>query len=108
EGNGKIDRQTLQLKDLECFPDELHGEVLRQQRMDLTGWEPNDFDVQIPGLSTEHKVADTTADEPDPSSSTTNDVLNSAKELPEVGIFKTKAGRHLDHRFAEERRGLFR
>jgi hypothetical protein len=48
--NGKIDGEALQLEDLECFSDELHGKTLSQQCMDLTGLEPNDFDVQIPRL----------------------------------------------------------
>ncbi|BFU90634.1 MAG: hypothetical protein NTAFB01_18210 [Nitrospira sp.] len=76
--------------------------------MDLTGREPNDFDVQIPRLSTEREIADRAADEPDPSTPTTNGLFNAAKGLSEVGIFKTKAGRHLDHRFTEKRRGFFR
>lgn len=107
-GNGKIDRQALQFEDLECFPDELHGEVLSQQRMDLTGLEPNDFDIQILRLSTEHKIAYAAADQPGPSASTTNGVCDTAKDLPEVGIFKAKADRHSDHRFTEKRRGFFR
>jgi hypothetical protein len=35
-------------------------------------------------------------------------VLNTAKDFPKSRIGKTKSGRHLDHRFAEERRGFFR
>ena len=76
--------------------------------MDLTGLEPSDLDIQILRLSTEHKVADTAADHPNPSTSATNGVLDAAKDLSEVGIFKTKAGRHLDHRFTEEHCGFFR
>ena len=100
--------EALQPEDLERFSDELHGEVLSQQCMDLTGWESNDFDVQIPGLSTEHEIANRAADQPDPSSSTTNSLLNAVKNLLEDGVFKTKAGRHLDHRFAENVAGFFR
>jgi hypothetical protein len=92
--NGKIDRQPLQLEDLKRFPDELDGEVFSQQRMDWTGRQANDFDVQIPGLPTEREVADAASDQPDPSAPATNDLLNTAKRLPERGIFQAKAGRH--------------
>lgn len=98
----------MQLEDLKRFPDELHGELLGQQRVNLTGRQPNDFDVQISGLSTEREVTDAAPDQPNPSSPATNGVFNPMKDLPEVGIFKTKTGRHLDHRVAEERRSFFR
>ena len=98
----------MQLEDLKCFPDELHGELFGQQRVDLTGRQPNDFDIQIPRLSTEREITDAAPDQPDPSSPATNGEFNPAQDVPEVGIFKTEMGRHLDHRVAEELRSFFR
>jgi hypothetical protein len=107
-GNGKIDWQTLQLEDLEGFSDELDGEVLGQQSVDVAGRQSDDFNVQIPRLSTEREIADRAANQPDSSSPTANGVFDTSKNFPEVGIVKTKAGRHLDPRFAEECRSFFR
>lgn len=107
-GNGQIDRQALQLEDFERFSDELNRELFSQQCVDLTGREPDDFDVQIPGLSTEHEIADTAPDQPDSATPTTDRLFNTAKDFSEGGIGKPKAGRHLDHRFTKEHRGFFR
>ena len=76
--------------------------------MNLFFEESDDFKVQIPWLPTDREVTDAASHQPDPSASTADSVFNLAKNLSEVGIFKTKAGRHLDHRVAEERRCFFR
>jgi hypothetical protein len=98
----------MQLEDLERFSDELNGEVLSEQCMDLTGREIDDFEIQITGLATECEIADTAADQPDPSAPTTDCIFNTAKDFPESGVFQAKAGRHLDHRFTKKHRGFFR
>jgi hypothetical protein len=56
-GNGNVYRQTLQLEHLEGFSDELDGEVFREYRVDLTGGEAGNFDVQIAGTSAEDEIA---------------------------------------------------
>jgi hypothetical protein len=76
--------------------------------MDLAGRQTRHFEVEIPWLLTEHEIPDRAADQPDPPTPTTNGVFNAAKDFPQGGIGKTKAGRHLEHRIAEERRGFFR
>ena len=37
-GNGNIDGQALQLEHAKGLPNELHGEVFSEQRMELARW----------------------------------------------------------------------
>jgi hypothetical protein len=98
----------MQLEDLKRVSDELNGEVLGKQSMNLIGREADDFKIQITGLVTERQVSDTAADQPDFSTPATDCIFNTTQDLQEGWIFQAKTGQHLDHRFTEERRGFFR
>ena len=54
---GDIDRQTLQLKYTKGFSDELDGELLCEQRMQLARRKSGNLEVQIARLSTEHQIS---------------------------------------------------
>jgi len=94
-GNGNIDGQALQLEDAKGLADELHGEMFREQRMELTRRQPGNFDVQIVRLPAQYEVAYTTADQPHPTAGMANELFNVPQRSSERRILDTKADRHL-------------
>jgi hypothetical protein len=85
----------LQLEYTEGSPDELHGKMFRQQRMEPAWREPEDFEVKIVGLPAKHEIPHTAADQPGATAGSANQLLNAAQRPRKRGILNAEANRQL-------------